>query len=100
MACSHNRGIELYIESLRDEKDNSKCHFIGHQCESYEKFQEGLCFDCGSKGEKCAVMGEKAINYKTHATENGRNNVKLFFNTGKKSPFCRKSTVNETLACP
>ena len=44
VACSHNRGIELYIESLQEE---SKCHFIGHECESDEKFQDGLCFDCG-----------------------------------------------------
>ena len=36
-------------------------------------------------------MGEKAINYKAHVAENGRRHVKLFLNTGKKSPFCRKS---------
>lgn len=86
VACSHNRGIELYIESLQEE---SKCHFIGHECESDEKFQDGLCFDCGLRGEKCAVMGEKAINYKAHVAENGRKHVRLFLNTGKKSPFCQ-----------
>ena len=42
------------------------------------------------RGEKCAVMGEKAINYKAHVAENGRKHVRLFLNTGKKSPFCRK----------
>ena len=81
-------SIELYIESLRDD---SQCHFIGHECDSQEAFEDGLCFDCGSNGEKCAIMGEKAINYKAHVAENGRRHVKLFLNTGKKSPFCRKS---------
>ena len=45
------------------------------------------------RGEKCAVMGEKAINYKAHVAENGRKHVRLFLNTGKKSPFCRKFFV-------
>merc|ERR1719220_1983167 len=46
VACSHNRGIELYIESLRSTR--TKCQLVAHRCDSYEDFVAGECFDCGA----------------------------------------------------
>ena len=34
VACSHNRGIDLYIESLR----STSCQMVSHRCDSYEYF--------------------------------------------------------------
>lgn len=92
VACSHNRGLELYIESLRA----TSCHMIGHKCDSYEQFQSGLCFDCGQEGKDCAIMGERAIEYKPHVVK-ASSGAKFFLKTGKKAPFCRKLITN---ACP
>lgn len=87
VACSHNRGIELYIESLR----STKCQLVAHRCHSNEAFEEGRCFDCGPLGENCAILGEKAIEYKplisTQPPDSEGN--KFYLHTAKKSPFCR-----------
>ena len=86
-ACSHNRGIDLYIESLR----STKCQMVAHQCNSFAEFEEGRCFNCGFHGEKCATLGEKAIDYKPFISDkNQQQPLKFYLKTGKKSPFCRK----------
>jgi len=84
VACSHNRGIELYIDSLRA----TNCHMVGHKCDSYENFESGLCFDCG-QSQDCVFMGERAIEYKPHVRHT-QQSTKFYLKTGKKAPFCRK----------
>jgi len=84
VACSHNRGIGLYIDSLRS---GSKCQMVAHQCDSFADFDEGRCFDCGFHGEKCATLGEKAIDYKPFISD--KKPLKFYLKTGKKSPFCQ-----------
>jgi pancreatic triacylglycerol lipase len=87
VACSHNRGIDLYIESLR----STTCDFMGHECHSYEAFEQGNCFACGLHGEKCAILGERAIEYKQYISAGGMmQHHKFYLKTGKKSSFCRK----------
>lgn len=86
VACSHNRGIGLYIDSLRS---GSKCQMVAHQCDSFADFDEGRCFDCGFHGEKCATLGEKAIDYKPFISD--KKPLKFYLKTGKKSPFCRNT---------
>ena len=78
VACSHNRGIELYIESLQEE---SKCHFIGHECESDEKFQDGLCFDCGLRHSALKSLKKvQFIGKKPHCfASTAKINVILYF---------------------
>ena len=82
VACSHNRGIELYIESLQEE---SKCHFIGHECESDEKFQDGLCFDCGLRHS--ALKSELKVKFY-------REIVILFKPQRLKSSYIKKKNSN------
>jgi len=86
VACSHNRGIELYIDSLRSVQ--TKCQLVAHRCDSYEDFVEGRCFDCGAAGENCAILGERAIEYKPF-TNREPNGQKFYLKTAKKSPFCQ-----------
>ncbi|XP_071744347.1 gamma-aminobutyric acid receptor subunit alpha-6 isoform X2 [Lepeophtheirus salmonis] len=40
VACSHDRALQYYIESIRE--TNSTCKFIAHECSSYEKFKQKL----------------------------------------------------------
>ncbi len=89
VACSHNRGIDLYIESLR----STTCTLIGHECPSFEAFEQGLCFDCGANGERCIEMGHYAENYKDAIRLSGKRHIKYFLKTGGKSPFCRKYNI-------
>ena len=86
VACSHNRGIDLYIESLR----STTCHMIGHECSSYELFEEGLCFDCGPNSENCVRLGHKAVEHKEYIKNSRQTHMKYYLKTGGKSPFCRK----------
>ena len=62
---------------------------MAHRCDSYEDFVEGRCFDCGAAGENCAILGERAIEYKP-LTNREPNGQKFYLKTAKKSPFCRK----------
>ena len=66
---------------------------VAHRCDSYEEFEEGECFDCGTDGEKCAILGERAIEYKPFINTEA-NGQKFYLKTAKKSPFCRKHRVS------
>ena len=68
---------------------STNCQLVAHRCDSYEDFVDGRCFDCGTAGEKCAILGERAIEYKpfTKVEASGK---KFYLKTAKKSPFCRK----------
>jgi len=79
VACSHNRAIHLFIESLT----RSSCTFKGVMCKSYEKFKNGDCGQCG-KDAKCADMG---INADSLMGRKGMN-VSLYLETNSYEPFC------------
>nr|KAG5711749.1 hypothetical protein BaRGS_023513 [Batillaria attramentaria] len=42
MACSHDRSVRLYIESV-----TSSCPFTAYPCDSAEDFNAGRCLRCG-----------------------------------------------------
>merc|ERR1712038_323139 len=88
VACSHTRAIELYIESLDAYKTGS-CVNVGFECSSYDEFNLGLCFECGSENKHCAKLGYPAIEYKKVAEKYSRTGVKLYLNTGSITPFCQ-----------
>ncbi|XP_035698636.1 uncharacterized protein LOC118431502 [Branchiostoma floridae] len=48
--CSHHRALDYWIESI-----NSPCSFVAHRCDSYNKYEDGECWD-NSDGSY-AVMG-------------------------------------------
>eukprot|EP00095_Tigriopus_kingsejongensis_P002314 maker-scaffold347_size200506-snap-gene-0.21 protein:Tk02314 transcript:maker-scaffold347_size200506-snap-gene-0.21-mRNA-1 annotation:"pancreatic triacylglycerol lipase-like" len=100
VACSHNRALQLYIQSL---KVDEECTMVGHECASYEEFQlvpklspsqyisDGRCFECGTQTQHCAPMGYRSIEYKRMIQKYNRRNVKFYLNTAKgPKAFCRE----------
>ncbi|XP_078038270.1 uncharacterized protein LOC144470691 [Augochlora pura] len=67
--CSHLRAFKYFAESL-----NSKAGFVAYKCESYSKFQDGVC----SSNPK-AYMGGIKPNYNATGT--------YYLNSNSRSPY-------------
>ena len=64
---------------------------IGQECSSYEEFNLGMCFTCGSNNEHCAIMGYRSIEYKPIVDKFNRENVQFYLKTGdEKGDYCSK----------
>lgn len=82
LGCNHIRSYEYFVESI-----NSQCPFIAVPCSSWEKFQEGECFDCVT--QYCPRLGLDAQRGNYHAS--------VYLMTGSDKPFCKahyKLTIN------
>ncbi|XP_031367475.1 pancreatic triacylglycerol lipase-like isoform X2 [Apis dorsata] len=82
VGCNHIRSYEYFIESI-----NTKCSFLGVPCLSWEKFQNGNCFDCVN--QYCPKLGLDAQPGNYHAS--------VYLMTGSIKPFCKdhyKITIN------
>lgn len=75
VGCNHIRSYEYFIESI-----NTKCSFLGVPCSSWEKFQDGNCFDCVN--QYCPKLGLDAQPGNYHAS--------VYLMTGSTKPFCSK----------
>ncbi|KAL3869077.1 hypothetical protein ACJMK2_041803 [Sinanodonta woodiana] len=73
VACSHGRSHEYFTESI-----NSPCPFTAYPCDTYDKFQQGGCTDCGSRG--CSQMGYYSDWYRARG--------KMYLKTRNSKPFC------------
>uniref|UniRef100_A0A646QDY9 Phospholipase A1 n=1 Tax=Hemiscolopendra marginata TaxID=943146 RepID=A0A646QDY9_9MYRI len=83
-ACDHQRSGDYFIESLQ-----ATCPFMAVQCSSYTEFRKGRCFDCGSKGDKCAPLGYYSEQWFLKFGSKMNLPVKMFLMTGTHQPFCR-----------
>ncbi|XP_032683043.1 pancreatic lipase-related protein 2-like isoform X2 [Odontomachus brunneus] len=82
LSCNHIRSYEYFIESI-----NSPCPFIAVPCNSWQKFQEGSCFDC--KNQYCPRFGLDA--------QPGNYDASVYLMTAASRPFCKahyKITIN------
>ncbi|EFN77854.1 pancreatic lipase-related protein 2 [Harpegnathos saltator] len=82
LSCNHIRSYEYFIESI-----NSPCPFLAIPCSSWDKFQEGGCFDC--KNQYCPRFGLDA--------QPGNYEASVYLMTGGSKPFCKahyKVTIN------
>ncbi|KZC07876.1 Pancreatic lipase-related protein 2 [Dufourea novaeangliae] len=82
LGCNHIRSYEYFIESI-----NSACPFLTVPCSSWDKFQEGSCFDCVN--QYCPRLGLDAQPGNYHAS--------VYLMTGSGKPFCKghyKMTIN------
>lgn len=52
--------MDFYINSY----DPNAVLPLAFECASYDDFIRGKCADCGKSGEKCVVLGPKAVWYK------------------------------------
>ncbi|KAG8287450.1 pancreatic lipase-related protein 2 [Homalodisca vitripennis] len=92
LGCDHVRSHEYFIESV-----NTQCNFLAVECESWEKFLAGDCFECESdkkNGTVCAHFGLTSVqSVHTSILQNwektDRSLVKLFTITGADWPYCR-----------
>ncbi|KAJ9584757.1 hypothetical protein L9F63_020907, partial [Diploptera punctata] len=95
ISCNHIRSYQYFTESINP----NECHFVGTECDSWEHFLNGSCFDCTSSN-KCPFqtkLGFHADTYLRKGTEYGsplrlppsRSHIKLYMMTGDQSPFCR-----------
>lgn len=82
LGCNHIRSYEYFVESI-----NTRCPFIASPCSSWDKFQEGKCFDCIN--QYCPKFGLDAQPGNYHAS--------VYFMTGSDKPFCKahyRITIN------
>lgn len=76
--CNHRRALNFFMDSF----EFNKCRFKSFNCDSYDSYLRGDCFDCGQNNEKCSYMGYLA-NY-----SKGRG--KMYLTTHEEAPFCGK----------
>ncbi|PSN47913.1 Pancreatic triacylglycerol lipase [Blattella germanica] len=95
LSCNHIRSYEYFIESINP----GPCYFMGTECNSWEEFQNGTCFNC-SEESNCPFqnrLGLHADSYIRTGPAYGsplrlpppRTHVKLYMMTGPEGPFCR-----------
>ena len=53
IGCNHIRSYEYFTDSIFA----TDCHFVGMECESWEKFVQGLCPGCTDDMSHCDLMG-------------------------------------------
>ncbi|XP_076236592.1 pancreatic lipase-related protein 2 [Calliopsis andreniformis] len=82
LGCNHIRSYEYFIESI-----NTECPFLAVPCSSWDKFQEGNCFDCVNQYCPRFMLDAQPGNY----------DASVYFMTGSNKPFCKghyKVTIN------
>lgn len=57
-SCSHDAAHLFFLDSIK----HTNCEYVAFPCESYEKFSNGECLECGPEG--CNQAGIKATPYK------------------------------------
>jgi len=72
--------LTFYSNSINSEEDTT-----GVECSSWNAYQAGLCFSCGTDGSKCAQLGPKAIEYAKF--KNNKKSIKLYMKTDSKEPI-------------
>ncbi|CAL4085513.1 unnamed protein product, partial [Meganyctiphanes norvegica] len=78
-SCDHIRAPKLFTDSIL-----SLCPYTAFQCDSFEKYEEGLCMNCGSNNTNCAPMGLHADKWQ----DKERENVKMFLSTREGPTYC------------
>ncbi|XP_068239830.1 pancreatic triacylglycerol lipase-like [Palaemon carinicauda] len=79
VACSHQRAIFLFTDSLKE-----PCPYLARECIDYASFEMGRCATCGDDNSQCARMGIRADEY----THKDRVNVKMYLDTDGVPPYC------------
>ncbi|KAJ8687643.1 hypothetical protein QAD02_023437 [Eretmocerus hayati] len=82
LGCNHIRSYEYFIESI-----NTDCPFVSVPCSSWEKFQNGSCFDC---------MEQHCPRFGFHA-QPGNYHASVYLMTGRDKPYCKahyRITIN------
>ncbi|XP_026684576.1 pancreatic triacylglycerol lipase-like [Diaphorina citri] len=95
LGCDHIRSYEYFTESV-----NARCPFIAVECDTWDNFHAGNCFNClRNNGLSCAKFGLNAVKHRNSQLQALGMSVykpvyeskpsKYFLITGDKQPFCR-----------
>merc|ERR1712002_619017 len=79
VACSHQRAIFLFTDSLYE-----PCPYLARECIDYSSFEIGRCSSCGEDNSKCASLGIHADEYLFKE----RVNTRMYLDTDKSDPYC------------
>ncbi|XP_069126907.1 pancreatic triacylglycerol lipase-like [Argopecten irradians] len=74
LACSHDRSIYLFIESI----NGRSCTMKGYPCENFQNFVIGQCFSCGN--QPCPSLGYHADRFRARG--------KFYLATTDSPPYC------------
>jgi pancreatic triacylglycerol lipase len=81
VACDHQRAIDFYTAAI----NHNKMVGVGYQCDDFASFTEGKCTDCGTNGEKCAILGPDVESWKKFKDTNS--GQRFFLRTGEHYPY-------------
>ncbi|XP_054165873.1 pancreatic lipase-related protein 2-like [Oppia nitens] len=81
VACNHQRAVDFYLASI----DRKNIKGVSYQCKDFDTFNNGLCVDCGPNNDKCAVLGDEAIQSQKY--EKSIVGTRFFLTTDGKSPY-------------
>ncbi|XP_035233644.1 pancreatic lipase-related protein 2-like isoform X2 [Stegodyphus dumicola] len=83
VVCDHYRAIDYFMATI---PNHYGCQPVGVVCDSWERFIDGKCSDCGVDGSQCAIMGFQAdIKKELIKTYPPR---KFFLFVSSKPPYC------------
>lgn len=82
--CDHSRAFMLVLEDWKN--TTIDCEPVAYACDSYEKYQKGLCSDCGDKNQNCELLGLEKVPGKEITPPDEE--ISYFIKTNDKSPFC------------
>ena len=85
VACNHQRAVDFFTASINHERNIP----VGYKCTDFDAFSKGLCSDCGPNGDKCAVMGYRADEFRKFK-DNQNGDTKLFLKTTGDYPYFGK----------
>lgn len=74
LACSHDRSIFLFTDSI----NGRACTLKGYPCTNYEEFVKGQCFSCGNR--PCPNLGYHANSFQARG--------KFYLATTESPPYC------------
>lgn len=96
LTCDHSFAYKLI--RMDPEKLNENCQFVGYECDSWNKFKNGECHDCGDNNTRCSVLsiwgdtdsrsGQIAQQQMMDLVDEKRVKKKRFFKTLPTLPFC------------
>ncbi|XP_074599846.1 lipase member H-like isoform X2 [Brevipalpus obovatus] len=92
--CDHSRAFLLVLEGWKN--TTIDCEPVAYACDNYEKYQRGLCSDCGEKNENCELLGIDKLPARQISPPDEE--ISYYIKTSDKSPFCLNHYTVEVMA--
>lgn len=80
--CDHQRAADFFTASINHYKNIP----VGYKCPDFESFSKGLCSECGSNGNECAIMGYRADEWRKFINTQ-KEDIKFYLKTTGDYPY-------------